>query len=237
MFVFVNSKEVLLSAGLALALLFIASSSAAAQPTTGFAAYQVSVKTPSGVHTALINETVSQSSKAGLSDVVLQFFGSQQNLTYSRLVNSSYDLLPYFPFVGNQSIDYSNGTLYSIRVNITMSGDALVTFEGSAYTLSVSSIAVAGSYGNRTLSADGTVETFPSALVYSAAVGNSTYGVEAVLQGTDLPLSAGSTMSPAAAYAGAGVGVGAIAVAGAFLIRRRSKKVETKGEKPLHWVD
>lgn len=232
-----NEKSWISFTGLAFVALLLVSSAAASQPAKGFVTYQVSLTTPKGQHSVLVTETVGPSSRAGYSDLILQIFGTQQNLSYSRFVNASSNLFPYLPSITSRSFDYSNGTKYSIHVNLTSSGTTVVTFQGSQYTLSVLAISISGSYGPRTLRASGTVDTFPSTLVYSASFGNGTAGVEAVLQATDLPLNQPSSQASTAAYVGAGVGIGALALGGVFLIRRRTKKVETKGEKPLHWVD
>lgn len=221
---------------LALVVLLVGSSATAAQISRGFATYQVSFSSPKGGHSVTINETVSPSSKAGYQDLVLQFIGGVQNLTYSRVVNSTADLFPYVPSVTNQTFDYTNGTLYSVHVHVMVSGSTSITFKGSHYTLSVLTITATGSYGNHSASANGTVETFPSTLVYSASVGNSTDRLQAVLQNTDLPLVSGSSQMTTAAYVGAGA-VGVAALGGAFLFRRRERKVSSKREKPLHWVD
>jgi hypothetical protein len=223
--------------GLALAALLVASSVAAAQPVSGFAAYKISLSYPMGQRSMLVNESISPSDRAGLSDLVLQLIGTQQNLTYSRLVNSSEDFLPYLPSVAPQSLDYSNGTSYSLHVNVTASGTSDVTFQGSKYTMNVLAVSIAASYGNKSIKANGTVEIFPSALVYSASVGGGFVRLDAVLQATDLSLTAPGSQMPAATYVGAGVGVGAVALAGAFLVGRRERKTKQPEEKPLHWVD
>lgn len=232
-----NKGDLIRIAGLAIGVLLIASSAAAAQPVSGFATYQLSFTTPKGDHSVLVNETSGPSSRAGYSDLVLQIFGEGQNLTYSKLVNASDSLFPYLPALGTQSFDYSNGTEYSIQVNLTASGTTTVTFGGSHYTLEVSSISVSASSGGRSFMTNGTVETFPSTLVYSASIGNSTTGLAAVLQATDLPLVVSSPQMPASEFVGLGVGVGATALGGAFLIRHRDRKATAQKEKPLHWVD
>jgi hypothetical protein len=233
----VNKRSFVSIAGLAMVALLFVSSSVAAQPVTGFVTYQVSLTSPKGQHSAVVTETVGPSSKAGASDLMLQLFGTKQNLSYSRIINASDNLFPFLPTIATRSFDYSNGTKYSVHVNLTDSGTTVVTFKGSQYTLSVLSISITGSYGTRTFRANGTVDTFPSSLVYSASLGNGTAKVEALLQATDLPLNSPSAQSSTAAYVGAGVGIGALAIGGVFLIRRRTRKVETKGEKPLYWVD
>ena len=234
---FVNRKSWISIAGFALVALLLVSSAAASQSTKGFVTYQVSLTSPKGQHSVLVTETIGPSSKAGYSDLILQIFGKQQNLSYSRFVNASDNLFPYLPSIASRSFDYSNGTKYSIHVNLTSSGTTMVTFKGSQYALSVLAISISGSYGLRTFRANGTVDTFPSTLVYSASLGNGTAGVEAVLQATDLPLNQPTSQAATAAYVGAGVGIGALALGGVFLIRRRTKKVESREEKPLHWVD
>jgi len=221
---------------LAVVVLLLSSSAAASQATRGFAAYQVSVTTPKGSHSVLINETVGPSDKAGYSDLILQFIGTEQNLTYSRLVNASEDFFPYLPAVTNQSLQYSNGTAISVQVHVTTAGTTSITFKGSQYNLNVLAVSASVKFGNESAKANGTVETFPSTLVYSADLGNSTDRLQTVLQATDLPLN-GPPQMATAAVVGAGLGIGAVAVGGVFLLRRREHRVTTQGEKPLHWVD
>jgi hypothetical protein len=233
----VKGKSRLLFAGLALVALLVGSAAAASQPARGFVAYQVSFTSPKGEHSVLVNETVGPSAKAGYSDLILQLFGTQENLSYSKIVNSSEILFPYLPSVAPQSFSYSNGTKYSVHVNFTAAGTTTVKFRGGQYTLNVLVISFSATYGARNIKGNGTVETFPSTLVYSAAVGNNTARLQAVLQATDLPLISSSPQMTTAAYVGAGAGIGALALAGAFLMRRREKRAKNQEEKPLHWVD
>jgi len=233
----VNPKKGFAIAGLAMVVLLLGTSAMAAQSDRGFAAYQVTVVSPKGNHSVLVNETVGLSDKAGYSDLILQFVGTEQNFTYSRFVNASENFFPYLPAVANQSFQYSNGTAIRVSVSVATTGTIPVTFKGSQYNLNVLAITASVSFGNQSAKANGTVETFPSTLVYSASVGNSTYKLQAVLQGTDLPLNGPSSQMTTAAVVGAGLGVGAVALVGAFLFRRREHRVATQGEKPLHWVD
>jgi sensor c-di-GMP phosphodiesterase-like protein len=233
----VNSRFGLAVTGLALAALLIASSAAASQPTRGFAAYKLDVTLPSGQHSVLVNETVGQSTKPGFSNLVLQLTGSQQNLTYSRLVNASTDLFPYLSNLASQSFDYSNGTTTNVKANFSAMGTTTVTFQGSQYTLNVYSFAVSASHGNMSVKVNGTLETFPSSLVYSAKAGNGKVSVQAVLVATDLQLTQPSSQTATAAYVGAGLGVGGVALAAVFLSRRRDRKPQNQEQKPPHWVD
>ncbi len=225
-------------AGIAILVLLATPVVFASQSNQGFAAYRISVTFPSGEHSVLVDETLRPSDRAGFSTLILELTDGEQNLTYSRLVNASTNLLPYLPSLPSQSFDYSNGTRYSIHVNFSSSGTAVVTFRGTQYILNEYSITVLASYGNRSVSAEGTVETFPSGLVYSAtANGNGKIELQALLQATDLPLADPAPQTAAAAYVGAGIGVGGLALAAALLVRRRERKVKSQEQKPMHWVD
>jgi len=185
----------------------------------------------------LVNETLGQSATPGLSDLALRLTGSQQTLTYSRLVNSTANFFPFLSNLASQSLDYSNGTSGSVNASFSASGTISVTFKGSQYTMNVFSFVISGSHAGMSLRMNGTLETFPSSLVYSVTAGNSAISVQAVLVATDLPLNQSSIAAPTAAYVGAGVGVGGAAIAAAFLVRRRDRKAQTQEQKPPHWVD
>ena len=232
-----NRASVFSALGVVLVALLLTSPAVAAQPIRGYAMYSVSASTPVGNHSMVVNETIGPSSKAGYSVLILRLLGDMQNLTYSKLVNASDNLFPYLPNLGTQSFSYSNGTLYNVQVNITASSSTTVTFDGNQYSMSVFAISVSASAGGKSVEANGTVETFPSTLVYSASAGNSTYKIQVLLQATDLPLTGPAPQMDPAMYAGAGIGIGAVAAFGALMIRHREKKVEKQGEKPLHWVD
>jgi len=220
-----------------LAVLLVTSSAAASPPNRGFATYKLDVALPTGQHSVLVNETVGQSAKVGFSDLVLQLIGSQQNLTYSRLVNASTNLFPYLSSLASQSFDYSNGTTANVHANFSARGTTNVTFKGSQYTLNVYSFVVSASYHGMPVRLNGTLETFPSSLVYSAKAGNGMVTVEAVLVATDLQLTGVATQTSTAAYVGAGLGAGGVALAAAFLVRRRDRKIQRQEQKPDHWVD
>jgi len=233
---FVNRVGVL-AVGLALAILLVSASVEASQPELGFVTYKVEVTLPTGQRSMLVNETVGQSAKPGFSDLVLQLVGSQQNLTYSRLVNATTNFFPLLSSLALESIDYNNATTGSVNANFSAVGTTSVTFQGTQYTMNVFSFVIVGSHTGMTVRVNGTLETFPSSLVYSAVAGNNTIGVQAVLVATDLPLSQASTTAPTAAYVGAGVGAGGVALAAAFLVHRRDRKAPTQEQKPPHWVD
>lgn len=231
------NKVGVLALGLALAVLLVSASAEASQPQLGFATYKVEATLPTGQRSMLVNETVGQSAKPGFSDLALQLIGSQQNLTYSRLVNGTSNYFPFLSGLATQSLEYSNATAGNIKANFSASGTVSVTFQGSQYTMNVFSFAISGSHAGMSLRVNGTLETFPSSLVYSVAAGNSTVGVQAVLVATDLPLNQSPAAAPTAAYVGAGVGAGGVAIAAAFMVRHRERKPQTQEQKPPHWVD
>jgi hypothetical protein len=224
-------------AALAIALLFTGSGVFATQPTTGSAAYRITISSPMGTHSVLVNETVKGSDRAGFSDLILQLTGTTQNLTYSSLVNSSEALLPFMPTVPSQSFEYGNKT-FSVHANLTQAAAVSVSFQGSSYTMTVYDISLSGSYGNRSFTTVGTIESFPSSLVYSVELSSGIlFQASIVLQGTNLPLSQPSTASATAAYVGVGLTAVGVTAAGALVIRRRERHSKAQEQKPLHWVD
>lgn len=223
--------------GLALAVLLVSSSGVAAQSGSGFVAYNIDVTTPSGQHSVVVNETVGPSAKVGFSDMILQIVGSQQNLTYSRLVNSSSVFFPYLSAMTTQALAYSGGAGSGLDVNFSAAGTTTVSFQGSQYTLTKYSFSASGTYGNMSVGVNGTLEAFPSTLLYSADVSGHNISVQAVIQATDLQLAQPVTASPSTTVVGAGIGIGGFALAAALLVRRRGRKSQSQGEKPLHWVD
>jgi hypothetical protein len=233
----VNVRVGLMVASLAIAALLVASSAVASAPSGGFVAYRVNVVLPSGQRSALVNESVGQSSKPGFSDLILQLTGSQQNLTYSRLVNSSTALFPYLSNLASQALDYSNGTTADVHLNFSATGTTTVTFQGSQYTLNLYSFAASGSYRGMSATVNGTLETFPSTLVYLATAVSGNASVRAVMVATNLQLTESSTQTAAATYVGAGLGVGGVALVAVFMARRKDRKVQSQEQKPPHWVD
>lgn len=232
-----DSKAGLAALGVALAVLLVASSGVAAQSSSGFVTYKVDVVSPLGHHSVVINDTVGPSSKVGFSDMILQMVGSQQNLTYSRLVNSSSLFFPYLSAMATQALAYSGAIGTGFNMTLSAAGTTAVSFQGSQYTLTTYSFSASGSYGNMSLDVNGTIEAFPSTLLYSANVSGRNISVQAVIQATDLQLTQPAAASSSTAVVGAGVGLGGLALAGALLVRRRGRKPQSQGDKPLHWVD
>ena len=99
-------------------------------------------------------------------------------------------------------------------------------------------LSLSAGYGNRSFAAAGTIEAFPSSLVYSVELSSGMlFQASLVLQNTDLPLSQPSTAMATAAYAGVGVGAVGVVAAAALFVRRRERRSKAQEQKPLHWVD
>jgi hypothetical protein len=209
----------------------------ASQPTSGFAAYEISLTGTKMNHVATVNETLRGSDKPGFSDLILQIIGGEQNFTDSRLVNSSGDYFPYLNRLNSQSVDYANGTDIGYHASISAMGTSSLTFGGSHYILSVYRIEFSGKYGNKSYSANGTLETFPSSLVYSVTLEAGTYTVRAILLGTNLDLQQAAAVTSTAVYVGAGLSLGGLAIVATFIVTRREQKAQPNEDKPLHWVD
>jgi len=213
----------------------------AATTAPQFASYSITGSGHGRSFTAIVNETVSPSSNSGFSDVVLSIASADGNLSYSKIINSSQVILPYFPTVANQSLTYQMHN-YSISATIDQAGSGSVSFDGKTVAVSNFTFSLNVS-GNRSVNAIGTATVFPSGLVYSAVVvANGTDTLNVQLLATNLSLTSQSDppsqISTSVAIAGSAasilVGVGAIVV-----YRRRSgSQTSTAADaKPLYHVD
>jgi hypothetical protein len=230
----VRRSSALLTLALASVLLFAPLTTAS---VGSFVQYRITATLPGGVRSAVVNETISSSDKPGMSVLSLAVSGSVQNLTYSRLVNATEAFFPYLTPIGSQALDYSNGTSVMLRANVTSTGTSELAFAGSNYTMDEYALTISVVYGNRTANLVGTVETFPSALVYSASLeANGMASVKVYLLSTDLQLDPQSSSVSSAAFVGAGLGVGAVALVAALLVRRRENAAAKQPRQP-HWVD
>jgi len=212
-------------------------SSSAASPSSGYAAYNVQFTQNGTTRTASVNESVTPSSSPGESIILLTVEGTQSNFTYSRAVNSSLTLFPYLPAISNQTYSYSNSS-YTVSASISQHGSSQVTFQGTAYTLTeyAFSADVGSANGSRTIT--GTVSAFPSDLVYSATAQSNGTSVAATLTATSLSLT-GAAAAPAlqAASAGIGLSLAAGAVALSLGVRMKRKQAPSGPSNPEHWVD
>jgi hypothetical protein len=212
-----------------------ASTTASASPSSGYVAYSVQVTQNGTTRAASVNESVTPS--AGESIVFLTVQGTQTNLSYSHVVNSSLTLFPYLPAISNQSYSYSNSS-YTVSATISQQGISQVTFQGSSYTLTDYSFSADVGSANGSHTITGTVSAFPSDLVYSATAQSNSTSVAATLTATSLALS-GTTAAPAlqAASAGVGLSLAAGAVALSLGVRMKRKQAPAGPSNPDHWVD
>jgi hypothetical protein len=214
-----------------------ANTSSSSSPTSGYAAYSVHVTQNGTARTIAVNESVTPSSNAGKSILLVTVEAASSNFTYSHIINSSSALFPYLPAIANES--YSNvGKSYNVTASISKQGTSQVTFQGKGYTLTnyAFSAKIDSAKGSRTIS--GSVSAFPSDLVYSASSRVNKTSVVATLTSTSLPLGVVAA-APAlqAASAGLGISLAVGAVALSLGIRMKRKHGPSGSSKPDHWVD
>ncbi len=174
-----------------------------------------------------------------MSDVTLQIASAMGNLSYSKIMNSTQVILPYFPTIANQSVSYQFHN-YSISATINQAGSGSASYNAKTYSLSNYTFSINVS-GKSQVSATGSASVFQSGLVYSATiVANGTDTVNVQLLGTNLPLdpqsgSSQTTTSVAVAGGAASILVGV----GAFVVYKRKgpSQAENSETKPLHHVD
>jgi hypothetical protein len=204
-----------------------------------YAAYNVTGSAGGHSFSAVINETVAPSSTSGMSDVTLQIASNMANLSYSKIMNSSQVILPYFPTISNQSLTYQLSN-YSMSATIHQAGSGSATYAGKTYAISNYTFSVSVS-GKSQMSASGSTSVFPSGLVYSARiVANGTDTIIVQLLGTNLSLDAQSNSSMTTSIAVAGGAGTILAGIGAFVFYKRKGKTpseNTSDAKPLYHVD
>jgi len=213
-----------------------------------YASYRISGTAENHSFSAVVNESVAPSSATGMSDVTLAIGSSTQNLTYSKIMNSSDVILPYFPTISNQSLTYQFHN-YSISASITQAGSTSAGYNGQTYSLSNFTFNVSVSGGNKMwassqspMGVTGSALVFPSGLVYSASiVANGTDVLSIQLLGTNLPLTSDPSSSITTTTVGVAGAAGSILVGvGAFVIYRRKNNSQSQGaneSKPLYHVD
>ena len=217
---------------------------AASQTTQGYVNYQITLSSSSTTSSLTIRESVSPSSSSGFSLLTLELMGAQQNLTYSRLVNSSFPLLfPYMIYpANNQSISYQTRN-YSINLSVTQIGSSSVTFNGSSYKLTEYTFWASVSFENSTTkTVSGSLNTFPSSLIYSAQLAVNGTTAEIQLLSTNLALDpqASGSMTQTEAIAMSGIGAAGLAITafvGVKRFGRRKHESVQSDTKPSYWVD
>ncbi|MDG6905154.1 MAG: hypothetical protein JRN20_05135 [Nitrososphaerota archaeon] len=220
--------------------LVILSVAASTGGATQYATYSVTATNSTSTYSATVNESITPSTN-GMSDISLQLVTSLSNLSYSRLVNSTYAMFPILPISGNQSFSYQTQN-YSIAFTLVETGSGSATVSGAQYTTTNYDFSVSGSGHSLQVSATGSLSVLPSGLVYSATViANGTMSAHAQLVTTNLPLastsSSSSTMQKATIAGGTSAAVFGV---GALVFYRHHKAThlsQAGKDKPLYHVD
>jgi hypothetical protein len=229
----------------------IASSGTSSSFTSGYVSYEVMVSTqvtPNPVN-FVVNESSSPTNQNGFDKITLGLSSSMQNLSYSKLVNTSSlpEVLPYIPgIITNQSISYSTHGV-SLSAQISNMETAPISFNGTSYAGQKYSLSLSltNSSSGQTLTASGTALAFPSGLLYSVKIQNSndTDSVNVQLLSTSLPLkdpTSSASTAEGAAMVGAGI-LAAAAIAIPWKFRRKKSVAASSGSnsesKPSYWVD
>lgn len=234
-FVFAMNRSLLVL--LCLTLVLALAPTVHAAGSTGYVSYNIQTSSNGNQRSYSVNESVSQSSHSGESILSLIVKSASTNFTYSHLVNSSVVVFPYLPVITNRTLTYSNDS-YSISIRLVQEGTSKVTFQGSQYTLNVYAVSANFTDADFSGNANGTLATFPSGLVYTAAITLGKGSLTATMTSTSLQLQASSAApSIQIASAGIGVSVAAVAVVLSIGVRAKRKNGTEQAEKPEHWVD
>ncbi len=214
-----------------------AATTTSSAPSSGYVAYSIHAVQNGTARDVSVNESVTPSTTAGKSILLLAVKAASTNFTYSHTVNSSSTLFPYLPGISNESYSYS-GKSYTVTAKITQQGSSQVTFQGKAYTVTNYAFSATIVSKNGTQTITGTVSAFPSDLVYSVSAQTSKASLSATLTATSLSLNTPAA-APAlqAASAGLGISLAVGAVALSLGVRMKRKQGSAGPSKPDHWVD
>lgn len=229
--------------------LLIASSASSSSATLGYVSYQVTLNRQgsSVPNTFVVNESSVPTNQKDLDTITVGLVSSLQNITYSKVVNTSSipEVFPFIPGITNQTFSYATHGL-SIGAQITNVGTTTFTFNGTSYSAQrySLSLSVKNSSSSKTMLGNGTLLAFPSGLLYSVQIQNSnaTYSASVQLLATNLPLKEPSnSMSTTEGIAMIGAGIlGAVAIAVPWKFRRKKSSTKSSSsveKKPSYWVD
>ncbi len=216
----------------------------ASQATKNYATYSVTLTNGNYSQSFTVKESVQPSSVSGFSILTLTLAGMKENLTYSKVVNSSSSMLfPLLPVANNQSIVYRNQN-YSVSLSINRTGTSSVTFNGSSYRLTNYNFNASLTFLNYShKSFNGHVSVLPSSLVYSAQIRFNQTTLTVQLLSTNLSLDppASNSANFGEMIAVSVVGAAVVLLGILYGIKRISRKPETQTSpqdgKPPYWVD
>jgi hypothetical protein len=222
-------------------------------PTQGHVEYRITLNYQSTtVASFFLNESANPTGQNGIVLVTVNLLSSSRNFTYSRALNTSSfpEVFPYLLGIGNQSFSYN---AYGIQLNLHLvnTGSAPITFNGQSFQGTGYQVTGTAAYPLTTasFSANGTIITMPSGLIYSAQLGSTnSYSVQMRLEETNLALigpSNSSNLPIGIALVSLGLLGAAVFAAPSIFKRLKSKPAATPSspgepggeEKPPYWVD
>ena len=163
-----NRTAIALSS-VALLMLLVGGVGSAGAATPGFAVYKVQLNSQGVTHSLTVNETVATTSSPSYDNLILSVVTASWNSSYSRSINSSLDVSPFVPSITNQTFTYGSATA-SLSVTISKNGTIPLQVQGASYSLTSYSLSTKAVYNGSTTTEQGALSTFPSGLVYSAAL-------------------------------------------------------------------
>ena len=221
-------------------------------PTQGQVVYRVNINNQgTTVASFILNESAQPTGQNGIVLVTANLLSTLRNLTYSRALNTSSfpEVFPYLLGVTNQSLSYHAYGI-SLTLHIVSTGNSPITFNGQAYQGTSYRVSASASYPITTaaVSANGTIVTMPSGLIYSLELGSSSsYSVQMRLEETNLALDAPSSSILPVGIAFVSLGLfGAVVFAVPSIFKKLKRKPEAtpsphgepgREEKPSYWVD
>jgi hypothetical protein len=221
-------------------------------PTQGHVAYKVNINNQgTTVASFVLNESAQPTGQNGIVLVTANLLSTLRNFTYSRALNTSSfaEVFPYLLGVTNQSLSYHAYGI-SLTLHIVSTGNAPITFNGQTYQGTSYRMSALANYPSTTapVSANGTIITTPSGLIYSLELGSTnSYSVQMRLEETNLALVDPLNNSLPVGIAFVSLGLfGAIVFAVPSIFKRLKRKPEAtpsppgepgREEKPSYWVD
>src|SRR2546428_10190510 len=141
-------------------------------PTQGHAEYRITLNNQSSTLASfLLNESAQPTGQNGIVLVTANLLSTLRNFTYSRALNTSSfpEVFPYLLGVTDQSLSYHAYGI-SLTLHIVSTGNAPITFNGQTYQGTSYRVFASANYPSTTapVSANGTIITTPSGLIYSA---------------------------------------------------------------------
>src|SRR2546426_826505 len=222
-------------------------------PTQGHVEYKVTIINQGAtVASFFLNESAQPTGEKGIVLVTANLLSTVRNFTYSRALNTSSfpEVFPYLLGFSNQSLSYHAYGI-SLSLHIVNTGNAQITFNGQSFQGTSYQVAASATYASATasVSANGTIITMPSGLVYSVQLESiNSYSVQMRLEETNLALvdpSNSSSLPIGIALVSLGLLGAAVFAAPSIFKRLKSKPATTPSspggtdteEKPPYWVD